>query len=799
MSRKILILLFFTSGLIIYGQDCNYKLSGRVLDFHDYSMLSGAVIYLNSIDLSTISDQEGYYSFEGLCIGSYILNVSHPECDPIDVELTISGNTEKDLFLEHHIEELDEVKVVGDAVIDKTNSSQEASLNEVVIERYSVGSLGDALKEISGVSSLNTGANIVKPTIHGLNGSRVLILNDGVRMQDMEWGEEHAPNVDINQTGTISVIKGASALQYGGDAIGGVIVMNQSFKTLKDTIYGKTILNGMTNGRGGNGSTELTKIFEEGWFVKGQASYKRLGDREAPDYVLSNTGVQEIAASLRFGKKSFSWGWDAWYSYFNTDLGILRASHIGNVDDLIRSINSMQPLVVEPFTYDIVSPRQEVTHHLGKLNFYKRFEGVGRWNIQYDFQNNRRFEYDVRVGADRDTPAIDLELNTHTLNTDFKWDGKQDYSVTVGLLGRYQDNFANPDTGVRRLIPDYERYDLGAFAIGEYQWTDNLLVEAGLRYDYNRIDALKFYRVSRWIERGYDEDFADIVVEDLGTQLLTNPVFDYHNFSATAGLQYKVNGHSEFRFNYTMAQRAPNPSELFSDGLHHSAARIELGDLRIDSETSHKVALSESLNFKKWGFVIEPYANFVSDFVLLEPTGVEFTIRGAFPVWSYRQTNARLLGIDFSAYVDWASAWRTDHRFSLVKGKDTENDVALINMPAPNTTNSITFSKPEWQNLLLGLESFYSFRQNEFPPNIFVFSPEQQEIVELEINTPPDAYHVLAFTADIELSLGSTTRMGIGLQINNLMNTNYRDYLNRLRYFADDLGRNIILQLKLKY
>lgn len=784
---------------MLYGQDCDYKLTGNVLDFHDNSALSGALVLIRGLDISSVSDESGRYSFEGLCPGNYTLNVSHPECDPIDVVLSITGNTQKNLLLEHHIEQLEEVKVVGEAVKDKTSSSQEASLKEVTIEQYSSASLGDALKEISGVSSLNTGANIVKPTIHGLNGSRVVILNDGVRMQDMEWGEEHAPNVDINQTGTISVIKGASALQYGGDAIGGVIVMDQSFKTLKDTLYGKTVLNGMTNGRGGSGSTDLIRIFRDGWFVKGQVSYKRLGDREAPDYVLTNTGVQEIAGSVRFGRKSLGWGWDAWYSYYDADIGILRASHIGNVDDLIRSINSMQPLVIEPFTYDIISPRQEVTHHLGKLNFYKRFEGLGKWNFQYDFQNNRRFEYDVRIGDDRNTPAIDLELTTHTINTDFKWDSSQDYTLRVGLLGRYQDNFANPETGVRRLIPDYEKYDLGAFAIGDYQLTDDILVEAGLRYDYNRIEAFKFYRTSRWLERGYDQDFADIIVEDLGTQLLTNPEFDYHNFSVTAGLQRRVSEQNEFRFNYTMAQRAPNPSELFSDGLHHSAARIELGDLRIGNETSHKIAVSESLSFNKWGFVIEPYANFVSDFILLEPSGVEFTIRGAFPVWTYRQTNARLLGIDFSAYVDWTSQWRTDHRFSLVKGKDTESDVALINMPAPNTTNSITFRKPEWNNLVLGLESFYSFRQNEFPPNIFVFSPQQQEIVELEINTPPDAYHLLAFTADMEFPLGSKTRMGIGLQINNLLDTNYRDYLNRLRYFADDLGRNFILQLRFKY
>ncbi len=575
--------------------------------------------------------------------------------------------------------------------------------------------------------------------------------------------------------------------------------MEQTFNTLRDTVFGKTLLNGMTNGQGGNISSELTKVFNDGWFVKGQASYKKLGDREAPDYVLSNTGIEETGITVRFGRKTFTWGWDAWYSYYDANIGILRASHIGNVDDLIRSINSMQPLVIESFTYDINPPRQEVTHHLAKLKVYKRFEGVGRWNFQYDFQLNNRLEFDVRVGDDRDTPAIDLELTTHTVNTDFKWDANSNYKIRVGILGRLQDNFADPDTGVRRLIPDYDRYDLGLFAIGDYQVSDHLLVEAGLRYDYNRIDALKFFRTSRWLERGYDQDFADIIVEDLGTQLLTNPDLDFHNISATIGLQYKINGSTDFRFNYSLAQRAPNPSELFSDGLHHSAARIELGDLRIDQETSNKLAISLEKSYKNWGFTLEPYANFVSDFILLEPTGVEFTIRGAFPVWEYRQTDARLLGVDMSAYANWSPNWRTDHRFSIVKGNDTDSDIALINMPAPNTTNRITYSRPEWKNFEIGLESFYSFRQNEFPPNIIVFSPEQQQDVLLEINTPPESYHLIGFYSNFEIPVGNKSNLGIGIRVDNLLNTNYRDYLNRLRYFADDLGRNIILQLKFNY
>ncbi|WP_431130463.1 Plug domain-containing protein, partial [Flagellimonas flava] len=77
-----------------------------------------------------------------------------------------------------------------------TNTASEEKLKLPTFELYSSGTLGDALRQLGGVSSLNTGANIVKRTIHGLNGSRVLIVNDGERMQDMEWGDEHAPDID---------------------------------------------------------------------------------------------------------------------------------------------------------------------------------------------------------------------------------------------------------------------------------------------------------------------------------------------------------------------------------------------------------------------------------------------------------------------------------------------------------------------------------------------------------------------------------------------------------------------------
>ncbi len=799
MKRNALYIVFLLVVNHVFTQDCDKTLSGRVIDFHDGVPLEGAAITFNSTTIKTNSN--GMYKISGLCATSYAFTISHEDCNSQVVTIDINEVSKKDFYLEHHLNELQEITITGENV-NKTISAQEETINESIIEKYSSASLGDALKEITGVSSLNTGSTIVKPIIQGLSGSRVLISNNGVRMQDMEWGDEHAPNIDINSAGKVTVIKGASALKYGGDAIGGVILVEPSKVPVKDTLFGKTIVTGASNGRGGTISSELMKGYKNGLFFKAQGTLKRFGDLEAPDYILSNTGISEKGVSLALGVNHFSSGWDINYSFFDSKIGVLEASHIGNLDDLRNAINSGQPDIIRDFTYDIENPRQEVTHHLAKVKYFKRFEKLGKLTTQYDFQHNQRFEFDLRRTEERSKiPSIDLELSTHTITSDFFFDANGTYNLSTGIMARYQNNFADPSTGVRRLIPDYDKYDLGAFFTGELFLNESLTLDAGVRYDFNHIDAQKFYFISRWELRGYDEDFSDIVVDrDVGgSQLKTNPTFDYHNISATAGVQYIFRNNYKFRFNYALAQRAPNPSELFSDGLHHSAARIELGDLRIKQELSHKISMSLQRDNNLWNWEIAPYVNFINDYILIEPITTELTIRGAFPVWEYRQTNARLLGVDTKLQTNLHTNWQTDHRFSIVKGIETKNDIPLINMPPANFVNKITFSQQRWNFFYVSLESQYFFRQNEFPPNIEVFSPDAGEEVELAINTPPEAYHLLNLDSGVEFSVNETSKLNIGFSIQNIANTNYRNYLNRQRYFADDLGRNFLLRISINY
>ena len=786
---------------ISQAQECNITLSGKVTDFHDGNPLFNATLSVVGENIYAVTDFDGNYKLENLCAGDHVIEVSHPDCDSASFNITINSNAQRVFKLEHHIEELKEVTVTGEKFKEETNSGTEQSIKQGTIDKYSNASLGDALREISGVSSLNTGSTVVKPVIQGLHSSRVLIINNGVRLKDQEWGVEHAPNLDVNSASNITVVKGAGALRYGGDAVGGVIVTDSRVAPVKDTLFGKTIFNVATNGRGLSATSSLLKAYETGWYLKGQGTLKYAGDLEAPDYNLSNTGSHEKDFSVGFGLNKFTYGFDAFYSYYNADIGILRASHIGSVGDLIRAINSDKPTYIDDFTYDVNAPKQAVQHHLAKLSVFKRFENAGKLSVDYSYQFNKRQEYDLRRGDDKDTPSLDLELKSHTLGANFLWDSEDNLEANFGTEVSYQDNFPDPDTGIRRLIPDYQMYTAAGYATFDLNLADNWVVDAGLRYDFVRIDALKYYLNSRWEERGYESDFGNIVQSRLDNQLLANPVFDYNNLSGTAGVKYTISDKLVSRFNLSSASRSPNPSELFSDGLHHSAAIIELGDLRLEKEQSYKASLSLEGSFNRFTFGVNPYYNKIDNFIILEPFGVQQTTRGAFPVYQYNQVNARLFGVDVDAAYAFNDNFSLQSNLAYVNGQDLDRDKPLIDMPAPNFTNTLTYSS-KWHNLTLAMRSQSVFTQTRYPDNDFIVPVPvngTQVDTKVEISKPPSGYNLFHFSSSIDLPVTNSSNLTLGFYVDNLLDTNYRDYLNRQRYFVDDLGRNFRIQLKLNY
>ena len=429
-------------------------------------------------------------------------------------------------------------------------------------------------------------------------------------------------------------------------------------------------------------------------------------------------------------------------------------------------------------------------HHVAKMDFYTNLAKLGKLDISYNYQLNRRFEYDIRRSSSNKKPSIDLKLDTNVINLKLTSNISSKLNTKFGLESKFQENFANPDTGIRRIIPDYTKYDLTAYAVGNLAVKENFLFELGFRYDYTHIDAYKYYRKSLWEARNYDELYADIAIRDVSSQILANPKFNFGNLSFSAGSYFSLGGYHDLYINYALLARNPNPSELFSEGLHHAAARIEIGDLSLRSEIGRKIQLSYKYKSNTLQASFSPYLNDIENFIYIIPTGSRSTIRGTFPVWEYKQNDAVLYGFDYDLNFDISENLSFNQKISVTKGFEKISNKALIDIPPLSIKNEVTLHVPKYKDLELTLESEYVSRQNQFPDNNFdLYVPRTDAFVLLDLSTPPAAYHLLHLKSSINLN----KKTKIGLRVNNLLNASYRDYLNRMRYYADDLGINFSL------
>ncbi|KGO84919.1 hypothetical protein Q765_19005 [Flavobacterium rivuli WB 3.3-2 = DSM 21788] len=789
--------IYFTLLLITAGSWCTYAQntsSGKVTTTQGQP-LDGAHIHIDDLHAMTLPD--GSYTLPGIPAGNHRVVVSFIGYKSMDTLVDIYHNLTLNVVLKPTSTQLQEVVLTEN--VSAKSTTHEQKLKTETLEKYSNASLGDALKEIAGVSAVKMGSTIVKPVINGLHSSRVPIVSNNVRMEDQQWGTEHAPNLDINAAGKVSVIKGASALQYGGDAVGGLVLV-EPLTVLKDTLFGRTILTGDSNGRGGSVTSSLHQGAEKGWAWNAAGTFKYYGDRESPNYVLSNTGNREanFAGDVKYIGSNYDL--TAYYSFYNATIGIAEATHTGSTSDLVRAINSREPNVVRPFTYKIGAPRQEIQHHLAKINFNKKIDDNTSLAVQYAFQLNKREEYDLRRADLINKPALDLTLATHSVNADWK-QINGNATIKAGLSGLMQHNEASPYTGVRPLIPTYERYDVGAYGIYSYAFSNTLTADAGVRYDFSHIQASKYYQITRWQDLGYVGVYDKFIIQDFGTQYFTKPTFTYHNVSASLGIRKELNGNLSLLANAALTMRNPNAAELFSDGLNHTNATIELGNLGNKKEEAIKVSATLLKTGKVFSFEATPYINRINNFIYLQPGQAEATNRGTFPVFRYKQTDAFMAGLDLHA--DWNITNRFKYIFSgaYVYGQNTAENLPLIDMPPVNISNTIRFTKTEWNSFFAELRSEAVFTQTRYPDynfNANVLVNNEFVSTLTDISTAPKGYHLLHFTTGMQFKTGKSL-IAVNFSVNNIFNIAYRDYLNRQRLYTDEPGRNFQLQLKFNY
>ena len=296
--------------MLAYSQsNCNSIFTGQILDESNKPVIGAAVLLLPGQTGQT-SDSIGNFKFAKLCPGTYTVKVQYLGYQDEVLEVQISGRAKRVVRLREVTSELNEVVITGHhdaAHIENANNF--VQLDEKQLAESAGKSLGEALKEVSGVNSIQTGPGIFKPVIHGVHSQRILILNYGIRQEGQQWGAEHAPEIDPFIASNIVVIKDASAIKYGTDALGGVIVVNPPELPTASALGGtiQTVL--QSNGKASTISGMLEGGIKNhtGWGWRVQGTGRRTGDFNTPHYSLTNTGGRRQS---RPGRASLA-GWKA--------------------------------------------------------------------------------------------------------------------------------------------------------------------------------------------------------------------------------------------------------------------------------------------------------------------------------------------------------------------------------------------------------------------------------------------------------------------------------------------------------
>lgn len=800
-SQKGTKLRFATFSIILLGilaitwapahAQCVLKLSGKITDGDTREVLEGATIKVIELRQSTISGKNGEFQLTGLCPGNYDVELSHADCKTIILHIHIKEDLVRNFQLPHNASQLAEVVVVGSGRVTSTGVSDE--VKGKALESTRGLSLGESLKGVTGVSVMQTGTNIYKPVIHGLHSSRVLILNNGIRQEGQQWGSEHAPEIDPYIANRITVIKGASSIRYGGDAIGGVILVEPKLLRYVPGVSGELNLAAFSNNYQGvfSGMIEGNSARHPAFAWRLQGTAKRGGNARTPGYWLANSGIEEFNGSATAGWRKEQKGIELFYSIFNTRLGIFAGSHIGNVTDLIEAINSSEPpdyIKNAGFTYNIERPYQQVQHHLFKARAFSQTGDKSRLNLVLSGQYNRRREYDI-VRTNRTTPQ--LELNLFTGLADLVWDhfGGKKFKGTMGISSLYQNN----SYSYRYFIPNYQIFNTGAFVAEKYQ-AGKWQIEGGIRYDYRTMFTIT------------DNDKApnDKLTGNAISPGVPYGTREFGGLSGNLGTAYKWDDHWQVNLTLASAWRAPQANEIFSDGLHHGAARIERGDLNLTTERANSMLAGLQFNSIHFTADLGVYVKYIQDFIYLKPTyPPQLTIRGAFPTFEFDQTNARLSGIDLNTTYIFTHHIKWTFKASVLRAYDRTASDWLIQMPADRMENALEYlfsDGKKWKQSYVKISLLNVARQTRVPEsgNIEITNPDGSVSMESDYAPPPPGYALTGLEAGTELNLkGRPLTIIIGAT--NLFDVKYRDYMNAFRYYADDMGRNISLRMKIPF
>ncbi len=761
---------------------------GVVRDSADRSPVVGATVRLahdgrNALTNGVITDAKGVFHMhevEGDTITLFITSIGYRSQR---VRVAVKPDVRIEVLLASQDISVGSVLVEDDR-IDALPSQNATVITSAELDEHRGQTFSEALTIVPGVTVMTTGPSMSKPVVHGMSGSRLVLRNNGLVQEGQQWGAEHAPEIDPFSPSRVTLIKGPAAVVYGPNAMGGVIDVEARALPTTAGLHGDASINMFMNNRQGAASVllEAGRLFDLPLAITARASARRAGNASAPDYTLANTSFSEFSGNAAIGVGSADNGVTLTVSRFATTLGIFTGSHLGNSADLQRAITRGRPADNPEFAYAIENPHQEIAHTMLVLEWHVDISDIGRLKLQYGWQQNERSEFDAHnariVGRGVEgseerrldsiarlektllTPAMNLLLTTYSGDASLEHELAKNVHGRIGIGALRQ---VNDRTGAVKLVPDYELQGGGVYVY------ENLTLDAWTFSAGARADA-------RWL-------IASLPTDAPGTFVDVQRRF--FEMSGVAGASWTPSETINLSLNIGTAWRPPQVNELYSNDVHHGVAYYEIGDTSLQSERSVGVDLTATYTVVGVNIEVGVYGNLFDNYIysLPDPANPTITLRGTFPTYRFRQARAFIGGADISATVAVSDALNVYAKGSIVRGEELDRNVPLFLMPADRLRLGTHIHA---QDVLFLHDAFVDVsvqgvaRQARFVPGE-------------DYLAPPPSYA----TIDIDLGgsidvLGSTTRLT--LSVFNLLDSRYRDYLSRYRYFADDPGRNVVLR-----
>ncbi len=740
MKKNILLAFLCLTVTLVNAQN---QIKGKVTDINN-NPLVGATVALPELNKGIITNQKGEYLINNIPKGKIKLQFSYvgynTEIKSVDIS---QAENIVDITLTTAIIQTQEVVITGGYV----SSQHENAVKIDVLRSKDIALSGtpnfmEALTKVPGVDMIAKGQGVSKPVIRGLSMNDVLVLNNGVRLENYQFSENHPLGIDENDVERVEIIKGPASLLYGSDAIGGVINFIKEKPAPVGSIQGDYQLQLHSNTQGMNNSLGIKGASKN--FFGGM----RFGNKTHADYL---QGGGDFVPNSRFNETTFNANagytgkigtFKLFYDYFKQDLGMT----VGAVNSLIKERGRKNEIWYQDLGHQILSSQNSL------------FLGGFKWDINVAYQSALR-----KLETTLDVPFVEMNLNTLTYESKLYLPSSNKSEYIIGLQGMSQDN-RNLHNRASQFLPNADINNIGFLGLAQYTFFKKLKVQGGVRYDMYNTDTYA-----------------------LGTEGTSNyhaPVSkELSNFNGSLGATYHLSKKTILRANFAKGYRVPNLSELTSNGMHGN--RYEIGNEDLSPEDSYETDISMHYHGDFLSFDLAGFYNIINDYIYISPT--PDTTSSGVGIYRFSQTDAVLYGGEAGVHFHPKSLpWlHIEGNYSSVIGEQTNGDY-LPFIPAQKFRYEV---RAESKKIGFLIKPSVKFSV------LTAFEQDHPSAYE----TATDGYTLVNFSANTDFLIFKQS-LNLGISVNNIFDTQYYDHLSTLKdlgYYNQ--GRNVCVSLKVPF